>query len=152
MYTPIVAMNARYDITVLDRECRRHGLPTLLDRHIDDMIWPVIDPFVLDKQVDPYRRGRRTLSALCSHYGVALDDAHDATADAVAAARVACRIGAARPELAAMDIEDLHHAQMRWAAEQAASLAAYFRRTPGKAHLAETVRGEWPLTPAAVTS
>ncbi|MGX1116352.1 DNA polymerase III epsilon subunit-like protein [Streptomyces ambofaciens] len=83
---PIVAMNARYDLTVLDRECRRHGLETLLDRYVDSMIWPVIDPFVIDKHVDRYRRGSRTLTALCEHYKVKLDGAHDSAADAIAAA------------------------------------------------------------------
>ncbi|MGW6481272.1 exonuclease domain-containing protein [Streptomyces sp. NPDC055059] len=145
---PIVAMNARYDLTVLDRECRRHGIETLLDRYIDDVIWPVIDPFVIDKHVDRFRRGSRTLTALCQHYKVKLDGAHDSAADAIAAARVAWRLGATRPELAAMEIEALHHAQIAWAREQAEGLADYFRRTPGKEHQADSVRGEWPLVPA----
>lgn len=145
---PIVAMNARYDLTVLDRECRRHGLETLLDRYVDSMLWPVIDPFVIDKHVDRYRRGSRTLTALCEHYQVKLDGAHDSAADAIAAARVAWRLGATRPELAAMDIEALHHAQIEWAREQAVGLRAYFAKTPGKKHLADTVRPEWPLVPA----
>ncbi|WP_055696536.1 exonuclease domain-containing protein [Streptomyces silaceus] len=144
---PIVAMNARYDLTVLDRECRRHGLETLLDRYVDDVIWPVIDPFVIDKHVDRFRRGSRTLTALCQHYKVKLDGAHDSAADAIAAARVAWRLGATRPELATMDVEALHHAQIEWAREQAEGLAAYFRKTPGKEHQAATVRTEWPLIP-----
>ncbi|MCP3817799.1 exonuclease domain-containing protein [Streptomyces sp. A3M-1-3] len=140
---PIVAMNARYDLTVLDRECRRRGLPTLSDRYVDDVLWPVIDPFVIDKQVDRYRRGKRNLTALCEHYKVKLDGAHDSAADAIAAARVAWRLGATRPELAAMDIEALHHAQIKWAAEQAASLQAHFRKTDPQAYCAP----EWPLIP-----
>jgi DNA polymerase-3 subunit epsilon len=144
---PIVAMNARYDLTVLDRECRRHQLHSLTERYIDDVIWPVIDPFVIDKHVDRYRRGSRTLTALCEHYQVPLDGAHDAAADAIAAARVAWRLGATRPELAAMDLEELHHAQIKWAAEQAESLADHFRATPGKEHQADGVCGDWPLVP-----
>lgn len=145
---PIVAMNARYDLTVLDRECRRHGLHTLVDRYIDDVIWPVIDPFIIDKHVDRYRRGSRTLTALCEHYQVQLDGAHDSAADAIAAARVAWRLGSTRPDLAAMDLEELHHAQIKWAAQQAESLREYFAKTSGKEHLADTVRSEWPLVPA----
>lgn len=124
-----------------------HGLPTILDQYTDDVIWPVIDPFVIDKHIDPYRPGKRTLTHLCGHYQVPLDGAHDAAADAIAAARVAWRLGATRPELAAMDVEGLHHAQMKWAQEQATSLTDYFRRTPGKEHQAATVRSEWPLIP-----
>lgn len=145
---PIVAMNARYDLTVLDRECRRHGLETLLDRYVDNVIWPVIDPYVLDKHVDQYRPGKRTLTDLCRHYGVRLDGAHDSAADAIAAARVAWRLGSTRPELAAMELEELHHAQIQWAAEQAARLRKHFAETPGKEHLADTVQAEWPLVPA----
>jgi DNA polymerase III epsilon subunit-like protein len=140
-------MNARYDLTVLDRECRRHGVETLLDRYVDDVIWPVIDPFVIDKAVDRYRKGSRTLAALCDHYRVSLDGAHDSAADAIAAARVAWRLGATRPELAAMDVEALHHKQIEWARQQAESLADYFRRTPGKEMWADGVRTEWPLIP-----
>lgn len=145
---PIVAMNARYDLTVLDRECRRHGIETLLDRYVDSMIWPVIDPFVIDKAVDRYRRGSRTLTALCEHYQVKLDGAHDSAADAIAAARVAWRLGATQPKLAAMEIEALHHAQIEWARVQAEGLREYFAKTPGKEHLAQTVHADWPLIPA----
>jgi DNA polymerase-3 subunit epsilon len=144
---PIVAMNARYDLTVIDRECRRYGLATIVDQYIDDIIWPVIDPFIIDKHVDPYRAGKRTLTHLCGHYQVALDSAHDSAADAIAAARVAWRLGSTRPELAAMDKEELHHAQVKWAKEQAESLAEHFRTTPGKERQADSVRGEWPLVP-----
>ena len=46
---PVVAFNGVYDFTVMDREARHHGLTPLEAR-------PVIDPFVLDKQVDRFPR------------------------------------------------------------------------------------------------
>ncbi|RAJ70211.1 DNA polymerase-3 subunit epsilon [Streptomyces sp. Amel2xB2] len=137
---PVVAMNARYDFTVLDREARRHGVAPLGELH-------VIDPFVLDKHVDRYRRGGRTLTDLCTHYRVPLDGAHSADADAIAACRVAWRIAEAHPHIAAMTLPELHAAQIGWAREQADSLAGYFARTPGKEHQAAGVRGDWPLVP-----
>ncbi|MFG2900933.1 3'-5' exonuclease [Streptomyces zaomyceticus] len=133
---PIVAMNARYDLTLLDREAARYGLPPLPDG-------PVIDPLVLDKHVDRYRRGKRTLTALCDHYEVPLDAAHTSDADAIAACRVAWRIGATRPALAALSLEELHTAQVGWAAEQAAGLQAHLRKTTPDAYCAP----EWPLIP-----
>lgn len=139
---PIVAMNARYDLTVLDRECRRHGIEPL------DEPCPVIDPFVIDKKIDRFRRGPRTLTALCQHYRVPLDGAHDSAADALAAARVAWRIAQKEPQIADADLTFLHGKQAEWAYDQAASLADYFRRTPGKEHQAASVRTEWPLIPA----
>ncbi len=141
---PVVGMNLPYDLTLLDRECRRHRVPTLDDR-LDGRVRPVIDVHVLDKQVDPYRKGSRKLTDLCEHYAVRLDDAHDSTADAVAAARVAYRICQRFPELAAMSLGELHDAQITWAAEQAASLAAHWRRKGDPR--ADDVDGSWPIRP-----
>ena len=141
---PIVAFNARFDLTILDREARRHGVVPLVERSgaADSLL--VIDPYVLDKQIDRYRPGKRTLDAVCAHYGVPLGSAHQAGADALAAARVAYRIGTLAPELAGLDIEQLHADQVSWAAAQAASLQAHFRQQ-GRMEL---VQGAWPVVPA----
>lgn len=133
---PVVAMNARYDFSVLDREAQRYGFTPLADAF-------VIDPYVIDKQVDTYRSGKRTLIALCQHYDVRLDAAHSADADAVAACRVAWRQATRYPQLAAMTADELHAAQIGWAAEQAASLQEHFR----KKDPAAVVEGAWPLIP-----
>lgn len=133
---PIVAMNARFDLSLLDREAQRYGFQPLPDA-------VVIDPFVIDKQVDRYRPGKRTLTALCEHYEVRLDAAHSADADAVAACRVAWRQATRYPQLAAMTLDELHTAQVGWAAEQAASLQEHFRKTQPDA----AVEGAWPLIP-----
>ncbi|MFF8997092.1 exonuclease domain-containing protein [Streptomyces achromogenes] len=142
---PVVAMNAAYDLTMLDREARRHGVQPLADTVGPDL--RVVDPFVLDKHVDPYRSGRRTLTDLCRHYQVPLDGAHDAAADALAACRVAWRIASTHAEIGNATPDQLHVMQVGWAREQAESLAEYFRRTPGKEDRAATVRGDWPLIP-----
>lgn len=147
--TPIVAMNASYDLTLLDREARRHGVQPLVDIVGDDL--RVIDPRVLDKQVDKFRRGGRKLEDLCRTYDVRLDGAHSADADAIAACRVAWRIATKKPQIGRASLVDLHAWQIRWAKEQAESLADYFRRTPGKEHQADGVRTEWPLIPAQRT-
>ena len=142
---PIVAMNASFDLTMLDREARRHGIAPLTDVVGNDL--RVIDPRVIDKQVSR-RKGKRTLSDLCQHYEVRLDGAHSADADAIAACRVAWRLGSTVQQLGAMSIDDLHQAQVKWAESQGRSLAAYFRRTPGKESWADGVRTEWPFIPA----
>lgn len=142
---PVVAMNAAYDLTMLDREARRHGVQPLAEVAGGDL--RVIDPFVLDKHIDPYRRGKRTLTDLCRHYQVPLDGAHDAAADALAACRVAWRIASTHGEIGNASLDQLHAMQVGWAREQAESLAEYFRRTPGKEDRAATVRGDWPLIP-----
>lgn len=91
--TVLVVFNARYDCTVIDREHRRAFGSGGLAELFGPGALPVFDPFVTDKQLDRYRRGKRTLETQCEHWGVKLDGAHDAEFDAVAAARIAYRMG-----------------------------------------------------------
>ncbi|MHB1539177.1 MAG: exonuclease domain-containing protein [Solirubrobacteraceae bacterium] len=141
---PIVAFNARFDLTVLDRDARRNGVLPLLERigGVDRLL--AIDPYVLDKQFDRFRKGRRTLHAVCEHYRIPFDEAHVANADALAAARVAYRLASRTEELSALDLATLHREQVGWAATQAASLEEHFVRQ-GRA---ERVERAWPLVPA----
>lgn len=133
---PIVAYNAAYDLTVLAREAERYGLAPLPGPG------PVVDPLVIDKAVDRYRRGKRTLTVTAAHYGVTLDDAHNAGADAVAAGRVAQAIARAYPELAALAVGDLHARQIDWCRDQAESYQAW-RRQNGEPEF--TTSGAWPV-------
>ncbi|MBT3149992.1 3'-5' exonuclease [Streptomyces sp. CHD11] len=141
--TPLVVMNARYDLSLLDRECRRYGIEPLAER-LRGETSPVIDPLVLDKHVDRYRRGSRNLQALCEYYGVPLDDAHNAVADAVAAARAARTMGVRHSAIGALAPTDLHNLQVLAAAEQAASLQKYLRRTSDPKAIVEPA---WPVIP-----
>ncbi|QNE89421.1 3'-5' exonuclease [Corynebacterium incognita] len=93
----LIVYNAPYDLTVL--------------RHLTGdftVTGPVFDPFVIDRAKDRYRKGSRTLSNVCAEYGVKLDNAHEATADAMAAARIAwVQVRNRFPELAQMDVGEL---------------------------------------------
>lgn len=143
---PIIAFNARFDLTILDREAQRYGLQRLVELvgGADSML--VVDPHVLDKQVDRFRRGKRTLSAVCEHYRVRLDQAHEANSDALAAARVAYRLGAEFAQLGDSDLKALHREQVAWAAEQAASLEDYFRKQGRN----EPIERVWPVIPSSL--
>ncbi|MDY6055144.1 3'-5' exonuclease [Micrococcus sp.] len=132
---PVIAFNGVYDFTVMDREARRHGLTPLTPS-------PVIDPFVLDKQMDRFRRGKRTLSAVSEHYGVSLENAHTSAADALAAVQVADALAAKYEQLRG-DAEQLHAAQVRWKAEQAESFEQYLRKKDPQASLSRA----WPVEP-----
>lgn len=85
---PVTIYNAPYDLTLLDREVRRHcGVKNFRPPRI------VIDPFVLDKAVDRYRKGPRKLVNVAAHYGVkVLENAHDAKADCIMTGQVALRV------------------------------------------------------------
>lgn len=131
---PIAAFNGAFDFTLLDRECRRHGIeppiPSL-----------VIDPLIIDKQMDRYRRGKRTLEVTAAHYGVPLEGWHEAAADAAAAGRIAQALGRKHAELR-VPAHELHAQQEQWAAEQAESFAEWMRKGKNPDFVAE--RG-WPV-------
>lgn len=160
---PVVAFNARFDLTVLDRALRR------AEREPVDPSPFVVDPMVIDKHLDRFRKGRRTLAAICEAYGVDLpaDEAHTAGADALAACRAAWVLGA-RGEVkrrvrskeeagqlgvlkrAWANLKDhlplLHEAQQMWAAQQAVSLRQYFV-DKGQVEDAASVSEHWPVVP-----
>lgn len=136
---PTVAVNASYDLTMLEVEARRHRVPSLAQRRGGSRhIAPVIDPQVLEKHADPYRKVKggckcgcgaedKTLTGLCLHYGIRLDDAHTAAADALAGCLLWPRIlHEHRHKFPGHSIGSLHDAQIRWSAEQRNSLRAYF--------------------------
>ncbi|MER5177818.1 3'-5' exonuclease [Streptomyces sp. NPDC002896] len=140
---PLVVMNAPFDLTILDRELRRHRASSL-SHYLESSPLCVLDPRVLDKHLDRYRKGRRTLTDLCEHYGVVLDGAHDAAADALAALDVVRAIGrrfAARLER--LSPAELHTLQAVWHAAQARGLQAWFARSGSQ----EAVDPAWPLRP-----
>jgi DNA polymerase III subunit epsilon len=172
MSIPIVACNAAYDLTILDRELRRHGLPVL-----DFTSACVVDVYVLDQHLDPYRKGSRRLTDLCETYGVRIDGAHNATFDAVAAGRVAWRMAIMTQWTDALllshflhpsgrlrygsrhdpqEIVDrflgiststpaqLHAAQIGWRADQQRSLRAFFEKEHQPYN---DVREAWPMIP-----
>jgi len=137
---PVTVYNAPYDLTLLDRECRRHGLAAL------EGTMPVIDPLVIDKAVDRYRKGKRTLEVTAELYEVPLDDAHDAGADAIAAGRVALALLRRYPDDLDIGLPDLHGRQEVWHAEQAASFQEYLRSKRGDdSYVADP---SWPVKPA----
>lgn len=140
---PLVAFNAAFDLSILEAECARHDVPTLTERLAPKGVRGVVDPFVIDKHYSR-RKGSRKLVDQVAHYGVIVAGAHDAGADALAAARLVPRMVKAYPELARLTLPRLHTLQVEWRARQCASLRAYFDRL-GKEH--DGVPGEWPLIP-----
>ena len=133
--TPVIAFNASYDFTVLAAESARYGIPQLTR-------FPVLDPYIMNKQVDRYRKGKRTLSALCEEYGVVLDNAHTSAADALATLRVLDAMAGKFPKLM-MPASQLHQLQVDWATSQASDFQEYLRKTKPAA----VIEGDWPVLP-----
>jgi DNA polymerase-3 subunit epsilon len=106
---PVVAYNAPYDFTILMNQAIALGLDPIVEP------MPVIDPLVVDKTYDRYRSGKRKLELVAKHYSVALDDAHNSKADAVAAGRVCLAILKANVEKLPATAQELHVSQIEWA-------------------------------------
>ena len=139
----VLAFNASYDVTLLHRECVRYG-------HTEEAaglekLRPVIDPHVIDKGMEKYRKGSRKLVDVAAHYGVELseEDAHGSAADSLAAARVGYVIATRYPHIGKMPADELHDLQRDWKADQAAGLQKYLRRKDKTA----VVDPNWPLKP-----
>jgi DNA polymerase-3 subunit epsilon len=133
---PVVAYNASYDFSILHHESVRHGIEVLTDPR------PIVDPLVIDRKVDTYRKGKRTLQIAAAHYLVRLDDSHRADADAIAAGRVAQAILRTHHAELAGDADWLHDQQVIWSREWAENYQAY-RRSQGDASFVAT--GAWPV-------
>lgn len=96
----VAIYNAVYDLTVLHTQ-------TAGKFTVDG---PVIDPFVLVREFDK-RTGNRRLEAVCERYGINLGNAHDAEADALAAARLAWKLPRVFPILSLIDADELMRQQ-----------------------------------------
>jgi DNA polymerase-3 subunit epsilon len=153
----LVGMNVPFDLTYLDRSCRQLGLRTL-DERLPGGIKPVVDVLVVDKEMSR-RKGKRNLGAQCEHYGVKIDGAHDAVADALAAGRVAWALCKHFPKIRDAKAEDLHDWQIDWKAKQSKSFASWLRREAALVAMsdpaesqrkladADGIRPEWPVIP-----
>jgi len=189
-YSPalLVGFNLAYDLSLLEAERVRHlsaaPHPSSADyppptpplrfpigpasegHPPEDPTIAVVDGYVLDKFLSPFRKGSRKLTALARVYGVPLtaEDAHNAAADAIASTAIVrkqLRALEQTPHLTVSALKalgyapgghraaprlgptTLHMLQAGWHTTQARSLANYFRRTPGKSD--QKVELGWPI-------
>lgn len=128
----LIVYNAAFDLTVL-RSLTGDFTVT----------GTVFDPYVIDRVSDKWRKGKRTLGAVCEHYGVELGSAHEATADALAAARVAWKqVRQHYPSLAQMDDNELMEFQaVKWYEDR----VAFKKYLEGKGRDASDVSTAWPM-------
>ena len=131
----LVVYNAAYDLTVLGN--------LFEDFTVDGTVF---DPYVIDKAMDPYRKGKRTLGAVCENYNITLDNAHEATADALASARVAWVLNKKFADrIAGVSGEELMEQQAVWYYEQQERLRKYFE---GQGRDVSDISTSWPMRSA----
>lgn len=136
--TPIVVYNARYDWPLLAAELSRNDLGAL------PSVPPatIIDPLVLDRKLDRYRKGKRTLSDVAAHYGVRVNGAHRAAQDAAATVAVARELARRYPQLQQMSGSEVVGFQAAAFREWKQSLNEHLRRINASRH---PVMGDWPM-------
>lgn len=134
---PVVVYNATFDVPLLLHEAGRHGVEF-------PSVPLVLDPLVLDKALDRYRRGSRKLVDTARHYGVDLadEDAHGALADATAAGQLMHAMVAAYSDLRSMTLTQLFVWQSIQQEIQRASFVDYVRTRKDPSF---DKPGGWPL-------
>lgn len=129
----LVVFNAAFDLTMLSNLARKAGIEF-------EVSGPVVDPIVVDRYLDKWRKGRRTLVDQCKHYGITVGQAHTAAADAEMAAELAMVMATKWPgDLAT---EGLMDRQVRWARENHEGLLSWMRR---QGRSTAGVKGGWPI-------
>ena len=118
---PVVAYNAPYDFSILRAHAQRAGIDW------PDSPGPILDPLVLDKKLVQFRKGKRKLEIVAGYYDVVLEDAHNATADAVAAGHIAQAMASKFPNQLDMPLDELHNLQILWSKEQDESFAKFMQ-------------------------
>lgn len=138
---PIVAFNVVFDLSILDAELRRHELPTLGQR-IPGEITPVLDPLVIDRRLDRYRRGKRTLSHLCEFYNVVQEgELHRADVDVAATLAVLRALCEKYAELGEKSLEEMHAWQIDGHRAWAENFREFLKKN-GRPH--DGVELDWP--------
>lgn len=146
---PLVAMNAAFDFTLLDREVERHwpgtrpllegdwqlkneaGIWEKVEPGTQHAMWrvlkPVIfDPMIFDRAVDKYRAGSRRLVDLAAHYGVPVEaNAHDAEADCRMVGRIAIKL-LQHSRLSELTMSEVHAQLIPTARNNALGLADFW--------------------------
>lgn len=143
---PLVAYNGSFDYSLLRIEFDRIGIG--FDPAIwDDMI--LIDPLIMDNELDPYRKGGRKLGTVAKLYGYDLENAHNAEADVLAVIEIAKQIvpkfikhmeGKFGQEVSSF--EDLMIIQSALYRSQKTRLEGYFRKSKGSDF---TINKSWPM-------
>ncbi|MFF5568840.1 3'-5' exonuclease [Streptomyces sp. NPDC012623] len=146
---PLVVMDAPFDLTILDRELRRHRATSLL-RQLEGVPFCVLDPRVLDAQLDRYRKGPRALSDLRDHYKAETADPDDVGGGeptalwALTALEVARAVGRRfSARLERLSARELHGLQSGWHAELVRGQQSWFSRGAESG----PAGAGWPLRP-----
>jgi DNA polymerase-3 subunit epsilon len=131
---PLIVCNAPYDLSLLSAEAERLGIEM-------PEIGPVLDPLVIDRACDKYRKGSRKLDALAAFYGVPTGKSHSSEADALCAASVVWMQSQKWKHLQDMTIDQMQVYQRARHADWARGFQEFKR----KSDPSFTIETGWPV-------
>lgn len=137
---PVVAYKAEFDWPFLSRLAASLGVPFPVGA-------PILDPYLLDKYADRYRKGSRKLADVAAHYGVTLTgEAHGALVDCIAAGRIMQAIIRQYPKIGEHTLGSLNLLQIRAHETQRASFVDYKRSREDQSF---DIPAGWPIPVAS---
>lgn len=142
---PVVAFNAPFDLTLLESELARYGLDTM-ETLLGRGLFPVLDPLVLDRILDPYRKGPRRLETLIGLYRIDAGGFHDAENDVIATLKLLHAMIKGHALLRASSLRKLQELQASTQEKWAESFNKYLE---SRGRVAD-VNGHWPVMPPTV--
>ena len=84
LFRSFTAHNAKFDISFLEAESERVGMKREVRNYLDTL--------ALAREADSDRQRKHSLQALCDHYGVTVERAHEAMSDAKATATILLKL------------------------------------------------------------
>lgn len=139
---PLVVVNAVFDLTIMQCEIKRLGIADELN-----LQFPVIDTLVLDRMLDEFRTGRRTLTSTCANYGIVIRGAHTAEGDVIASLRLARAIGDKYPWITQWSLRKLMRMQEISANQRGRQFQEYRRKDDVEPDF--IVNAGWPILEGA---
>ncbi|MHC4715435.1 MAG: ATP-binding protein [Planctomycetota bacterium] len=133
---PVVIFNVPFDWPLYVAECKRHNLGGPMTRPM------FVDPLLIDRKADRYRKGPRTLSAMVKHYLGREFEAHDATKDALEMGLLLREMVRRHKVLQGPTLDELQELQRAWWRSWQDQFNEYQRGPRGKGHLSAEV---WPV-------
>ncbi|MBL4819203.1 MAG: 3'-5' exonuclease [Deltaproteobacteria bacterium] len=112
----LVAYNTKFDRAFIESEFQRVGAS------LPDIPW--VDPCIYIREIDRYKRGKK-LGQAAKRWGVQLDDAHRAMADAKATGELLVKL---MPHLKVNSLDELVKLEKEWREEQDRQYEAYRER------------------------
>ena len=101
---PVVIFNSAYDLGMLRAEAARLAIRFTVDG-------PVVDPMIMDRLTDPQQKRRHRLIDCCAFHKIQHERAHNAAADALAAARLAWWLCEKYDQFRGLSAVELHRLQ-----------------------------------------